>query len=345
MNRLLVLRSGPISARVDAVSVLVGVIAWALTLGVAAYSLTLGDYEIPLPDVLNTLAGNGSLVMTDVVVNSRLPRVIVGMGVGAAFAISGAIFQRLARNPLVSPDLIGINAGAALAAVVMITILGSGAGWIPIGALLGSLATATIIYTLAYRRGVAGYRLILVGIGITAMVTAATSYLLTLADIYTAKSASLWLAGSLSGRTWTHAALMGGTLLIGVPFALLLSRQLRLLELGDDLARTLAGRVELARGLLILAGVGLAALATAAAGPIGFVALVAPQITRRLLAERVIGLLTSGAIGALLVVVSDLVARQIFAPTTLPVGIVTAFLGAPYLLILMARANRVGRGG
>ncbi len=283
--------------------------------------------------------------MTDVVVNNRLPRVLVGIGVGAAFAISGAIFQRLARNPLVSPDLIGINAGAALAAVLILTVLGAATTWLPVGALIGSLLTAITIYLLAYKRGIAGYRLVLVGIGVTAIVGSITAYLLTLADIYTAKSASMWLAGSLAGRTWSQVILIGSALLVLVPAAIAGSRPLRLLELGDDLARTLDTRVELYRGVLILIGVALAALATAAAGPIGFVALVAPQIARRLVAERVAGLLAAGAIGALLVVASDLVARELFAPTALPVGIVTAFLGAPYLLVLMARANRVGRGG
>ena len=338
-------RIGLFSARLDLVSALVTLIALAAALVVAAYSLTRGDYEIPLRQVLETLAGHGSLIMTDVVVNNRLPRVLVGIGVGAAFAISGAIFQRLARNPLVSPDLIGINAGAALAAVLILTVFGAATTWLPIGALAGSLLTAITIYLLAYQRGIAGYRLVLVGIGVTAIVGSITAYLLTLADIYTAKSASMWLAGSLAGRTWSQVILIGSALLVLVPAAIAGSRPLRLLELGDDLARTLDSRVELYRGVLILIGVALAALATAAAGPIGFVALVAPQIGRRLVAERVAGLLAAGAIGALLVVSSDLVARELFAPTALPVGVVTAFLGAPYLLVLMARANRVGRGG
>ncbi|ADB29721.1 transport system permease protein [Kribbella flavida DSM 17836] len=338
-------RIAGLSARLDLRAVGVTVVALVLAVAVGAFSLTVGDFEIPFGQVLRTLAGQESLILTDVVVDNRLPRVLVGLGVGAAFAISGAIFQRLARNPLVSPDLIGINAGAALAAVVLITVAGAGSGWLPAGALTGSLLTAVAVYLLAYRRGIAGSRLVLVGIGVTAIIGSLTAYLLTLADIYTAKNALMWLSGSLAGRSWPEATMIGLTLLVLVPAALAASRQLRLLELGDDLARTLAGRVELSRGLLIAVGVGLAALATAAAGPIAFVALVAPQIARRLLAERGAGLLAAGALGALLVVAADLVARQLFAPTPLPVGVVTAFLGAPYLLLLMARANRVGRGG
>ncbi|GAA0570549.1 iron chelate uptake ABC transporter family permease subunit [Kribbella sandramycini] len=337
------MRVGPVSTRVDVASLVGSSVAWALTLVVGAVSLTVGDYRIPLPVVLDTLAGHGTLILNDIIVNNRLPRVLVGIGVGTAFAVSGAIFQRLARNPLVSPDLIGVNAGAALAAVLMITVFGS--GWIPAGALAGSLLSAIAVYVLAYRGGVSGYRLVLVGIGVTAIISSATAYLLTLADIYAAKSASQWLAGSLAGRTWSHAWVIGGALVVLLPAALASARQLRLLELGDDLARTLAGRVELSRALLIAIGVALAAMATAVAGPVAFVALVAPQLARRLVRERVAGLLAAGALGALLVVASDLVAREIFAPTALPVGVITAFLGAPYLLVLMARANRIGRGG
>lgn len=321
-------------ARVDAGSLVISAIAWALTVMTGAYALTRGDFELPLAEVFRTLSGHGTLITYDVVVNNRLPRVLVGIGVGTAFAVSGAIFQRLARNPLVSPDLIGINAGAALAAVLMITVLGS--GWIPLGALLGSLLAALVVYLLAYRNGVSGSRLVMVGIGVTAIIGSLTAYLLTLADIYTAKSASMWLAGSLAGRSWTHVVLVGVTLVVGLPAAIASTRQLRLLELGDDLARALGGRVELSRAVLIAIGVGLAALATAAAGPVGFVALVAPQLARRLVPRRT-GLLVPGAIGALLVVVSDLIARTIVAPTALPVGVVTAFLGAPYLLYLIAR--------
>ncbi|TCC31861.1 FecCD family ABC transporter permease [Kribbella speibonae] len=319
-------------------SVVVSTAGWLLTAVIGAFALTRGDYALPLADVLRTLSGHGTLITYDVVVNNRLPRVLVGIGVGTAFAVSGAIFQRLARNPLVSPDLIGINAGAALAAVLMITVLGS--GWIPLGALTGSLLAAIAVYLLAYRNGVSGQRLVLVGIGVTAIIGSLTAYLLTLADIYTAKAASMWLAGSLAGRSWTHVVLVGITVAVGLPAALASTRQLRLLELGDDLARALGGRVELARAALIAIGVGLAALATAAAGPVGFVALVAPQLARRLVPRRP-GLLVPAAIGALLVVASDLIARTVVAPASLPVGVVTAFLGAPYLLFLLTRTNRI----
>jgi iron complex transport system permease protein len=205
--------------------------------------------------------------------------------------------------------------------------------------------TAAVIYLIAYKRGVTGYRLVLVGIGITAVLSSITSYLLTRAEIFDAQRATVWLTGSLNGRGWEHVRPVSVALLVLVPVALALARHLRMLELGDDAAKGLGTRVEWSRGALVLVATALAALATASAGPIGFVALVAPQIARRLVGGRSLGLLPAAASGALLLVASDLVGRRVFAPTELPVGIITAILGAPYLLFLLARANRVGAGG
>jgi iron complex transport system permease protein len=265
--------------------------------------------------------------------------------VGAGFGLSGAIFQRLTRNPLASPDIIGVNAGAAAAGVLAIVVWHAQPAQVALTALAGGLVSALAIYGLAYRRGVTGYRLVLVGIGITAMLGSVTSYLLTRAEIFDAQRATVWLTGSLNGRSWDHVRPMAWALAVLLPLAVGLARQLRLLELGDDAARGLGTRVEGARGALLLTGVGLAAIATASAGPIGFVALVSPQIARRLVGPQSVGLLPAAACGALLLVASDLVGRRIFAPTELPVGIITAVLGAPYLLLLLAQANKIGSGG
>jgi iron complex transport system permease protein len=213
------------------------------------------------------------------------------------------------------------------------------------GAFAGALATAIAIYLLAYRRGVSGYRLVLIGLGIGAMLASFTAYLLTRAEINDAQRATVWLTGSLNGRSWEHVRPVGVALAILAPITLLLGRRLRLLELGDDTAKGLGVRVERSRGALILAGVGLAAVATASAGPIAFVALVAPQIARRLVNAVGATLLPSALVGAALVTVSDVIARRTFAPTELPVGIVTGIVGAPYLLWLLARANRIGSAG
>ena len=346
-DRMLVLRAGRSrrigwSTRVDGRAVVVGLAALAAALAVFVWSLAVGDFPIPVSEVVATLFGGGSRSTSFIVETLRLPRGLTALLVGAAFGLSGAIFQRLARNPLASPDIIGVNAGAAAAAVFVIVVVHGTSAQVTSGALAGSVLTAVAIYLLAYKRGVSGYRLVLVGIGVTAMLSSVTSYLLTRAEIFEAQKAVVWLTGSLNGRGWEHVRPVSAALLVVVPVTIAMARHLRVLELGDDTARGLGLRVERSRGVLLLAATALAAIATASAGPIGFVALVAPQVARRLVGGRSLALLPSAAFGALLVVAADLVGRRVFAPTELPVGIITAILGAPYLLFLLARANRVG---
>jgi iron complex transport system permease protein len=213
-----------------------------------------------------------------------------------------------------------------------------------LAALLGALASATLVYLLAWRRGVSSYRLVLVGIGIAAAVDAGTAYLLTKARIYDVQSAVIWLTGSLNGRTWDDARPLLLAMLVLVPFTLSRGRSLGLLMLGDETAAGLGLRVERSRLLIVLAAVALAAVGTAAAGPIEFVALLAAPIARRLVGSPT-ALLASALVGAVLVVGADLVARELVPSTSLPVGVVTGIIGAPYLLWLLARSNRVGSGG
>lgn len=320
----------------------------ALTVAIViagAVSVSVGDFPIPLVDVLPAILGAGSEDADFIVNTLRLPRALTGVLVGAAFGLSGAIFQSLARNALASPDVIGITAGASAAAVAVIVWYGGSTATVAVGAFVGALATAVAIYALAYRRGVSGYRLVLIGIGIGAMLASFTAYLLTRAEINDAQRATVWLTGSLNGRSWDHVRPVGVALVMLAPITFVLGRHLRLMELGDDTATGLGVRVERSRGALILAGVGLAAVATASAGPIAFVALVAPQIARRLVGSAGATLLPSALVGAVLVTVSDVIARRTFAPTELPVGIVTGIVGAPYLLWLLARANRIGSAG
>lgn len=334
-----------ISTRVHARSVTVTLAVAAATFGVFCWSLAVGDFPVPIGDVLAALVGAGSDDAGFIVRTLRLPRGLTAVLVGAAFGLSGAIFQRIARNPLASPDIIGINAGAAAAAVFVIVVMGGTSTQVTVGALVGSTVTAMAIYLLAHRKGVTGYRLVLVGIGITAMLGSVTSYLLTRAEIFDAQRAVVWLTGSLNGRGWEHVRPVAAALVVLIPVAIGLAGHLRMLELGDDAARGLGVRIEASRGALLLTGVALAAVSTAAAGPVAFVALVAPQIARRLTGGRTLALLPAAVCGALLLVASDLVARRLFAPTELPVGVFTAILGAPYLLYLLARANRIGSGG
>lgn len=350
-TRSRVVRVGRFSARVDRRALAVSTVALVAIFVVFCINISVGDFDIPLKDVASYLVGHGNGDSRYIIGELRLPRSLTAVMVGGAFGLSGAIFQSIARNPLASPDIIGVTAGAALFAVAAIVLAGNGdvitgvaARNVPIAALIGGLFTAILVYALAYRRGLLGYRLVLVGIGISAMMFALVQYLLTRATLYEASRATVWLTGSLNGRGWEHVKPVGFALLFLVPLTLAQSRQLRALQLGDDVAKALGTRVELSRLSLIVCGVGLAALAVASAGPIGFVAFVAPVIARRLVGSGATALFSSMCLGSLLVVVSDLIARRALS-AELPVGVITSIIGAPYLLWLLWRANSIGSGG
>ncbi|HEX8759485.1 MAG TPA: iron chelate uptake ABC transporter family permease subunit, partial [Pseudonocardiaceae bacterium] len=255
--------------------------------------------------------------------------------------------QTIARNPLASPDFLGFTAGASAAAVTVIVLGGAAGGigatlgtvGIPIAALVGGLGAAALVYALAWRGGIEGYRLVLVGIGMDAISRAIISWMLVIAQIFAAAQAMVWLVGSLNGRGWEHVVPVALALGVLVPVALLLTFGLGALQLSDDTARGLGVRVNRTRSALIIVAVVLAAVAASSAGPIVFVALVVPQICQRLIGAARPPLLTSAVYGALLTVTADLIARTVLG-SELPVGIVTAVLGAPYLLYLLVRRNR-----
>ena len=336
---------GDWSTRVDARAVLVTLVLLSAALAVFVWSLTVGDFPLPVGDVVRSLLGDQSDGSYFIVWRLRLPRGLTALLVGAAFGLSGAILQRVVRNPLASPDIVGVNAGAAFAAAYVVIMLDGSGLTVTVAALAGALVASLAVFLLSYRNGITGYRMVLVGIGVMSFLMAGTEYLLTRGEIYEVQRAVVWLTGSLNGRSWDHVRPVSWALVVLVPAALMLARQLRLLELGDDLARSLGGRVERTRGWLMVVAVGLAATATAAAGPVGFVALAAPQISRRLVGRSSLGLLPAAACGSLLMVTADLIGRRLFAPTELPVGVITGVVGAPYLLYLLARSNRVGTGG
>lgn len=319
-----------------------------LAAGTAAFlgEVALGTLHLPLPDVVAALAGGGDPQTQLIVTELRLPRALTATLVGLAFGLAGAIMQAIARNPLASPDLLGMTQGASAGAVGAIVLTASWHGAISIGALAGGLAAGLAVYALAHRRReLSGYRLVLVGLAFAFTFRALTAWLIARADITQAGRAMVWLTGSLNGRGWEHVAGVGIALAVAVPVALALVRPFGVLQLGDDTGRTLGLPIARARGMLLLAAVVLAAVATASAGPIEFVALAAPQVARRLAGTAGVPLVLSGLTGASAVLAADLVARLAFAPTELPVGIVTGVVGAPYLLWLLARGNRAGRGG
>ncbi|GAA1402515.1 iron chelate uptake ABC transporter family permease subunit [Pseudonocardia kongjuensis] len=333
-----------IALRVLPRAVLVCAVLVAVLAATAVVGLTVGDFDVPPADVLAALRGEATGRARFIVTGLRLPRLLVAMLVGAALGVAGAIFQGLSRNPLGSPDIIGFTAGSATGALLVLLVGRGGTAGIAAGAVFGGFAAAVLVYLLSYRRGVSGFRLILVGIGVSAMLGGVNAYLVTRAQLRDAQAAQLWLTGSVNGRGWDHVTLIGLTVLVLLPFAVLLGRALPQLELGDEVARARGLVVERSRALLMLVGIGLTAVATAVAGPIAFVALAAPQIARRLTRTPGPGLVPAALTGAALLTVGDVAAQRIFAPVPIPVGVATAALGGIYLAWLLARQWRSGRG-
>jgi iron complex transport system permease protein len=273
-----------------------------------------------------------------VVQTLRLPRVVSAVLIGAALAVAGAIFQGVVRNPLVSPDIIGIDSGASLAAVFWI-VTRQPAPLLPLAAFAGALLTAAVIYALTWRRGVDTDRLILVGIGVGAAVAAGITFVTVRFPVEIVRPAEFWLMGSLSGSTWRDVATLLVAALILVPSALLLAQPLRTLQLGDDITRTLGVPLERLRLGLIVVGCGLAATAVAIAGPIAFVALMVPHAARMLAGPVSTGVMLFTAIlGALFLIIADVIAQH-GLPVSLPVGAITAAVGAPYFLFLLYRSH------
>ncbi|HYJ70169.1 MAG TPA: iron chelate uptake ABC transporter family permease subunit [Nocardioidaceae bacterium] len=307
-------------------------------------SLAIGDFRVPIWRVLPAVFGSGHPEEVFAVQELRLPRALLGLLVGAAFGMSGAVFQSLARNPLASPDILGISAGGSLSAVFALTVLGVSGLALSLSATAGALVTAVLIYILAYRQGLSSYRLVLVGIGVGAVATASTQYFWTRAHTYDAASVAVWLSGSLNGREWESIRPILFMLVVLVPVTLALGKQLKTLELGDDSAKAVGIAVQRARAMLLLLGVALAGAGIGAAGPVAFVAFVCAPIARRVSRSPGPPLLQAALLGSILVLVADLVGRVALPSTEVPVGILTGLIGAPYLLWVLATTNSSGQG-
>ena len=317
----------------------------AAVLAALCTTLAFGDLVVPAADVVATLFGGGDAGSRFVILELRLPRALIGAFVGAAFGLSGIVFQTLLRNPLASPDVIGISSGASAAAVLASVAFGAGGYALSASALLGAVLAAAAIYSLAWRGGVTGYRLVLIGIGIGAALSSMISHLMTSSDVAVAQDALAWLTGSLNGRSWNQLWPLVGAMAVLVPLTFLAARSLRTLQLGDETAVGLGSRVERGRLALLACAVTLTGVATAAAGPVAFVAFVSAPIARRLVPRQGAALLPAALTGSLIVLLADFAAQHLLGATQFPVGVVTSVIGAPYLLWLLARANRVGRGG
>ncbi|MBQ1784187.1 MAG: iron chelate uptake ABC transporter family permease subunit [Gammaproteobacteria bacterium] len=326
------------SVRYAPPALLLAALLMVLLLVMAAYGLTVGSMRVPLADVVAIVMGHDeSGLSARIVLDIRLPRILAAIFVGAALGVSGAIFQSISRNPLGSPDLIGFTTGAATGALTLILFFSPSVLQITLAATVGGLATALIVYLFALKGGGGGYRLILIGLGVGSTLSAVNGLLLVRGDLDDALWANIWLAGSLNGRTWSQVwPLMLGVVVL-VPVVCFGARALTLLEMGDDIARQLGVPTERLRLGMIMCAVILAALATGTAGPIAFIALAAPQLSRSLLPGVALPVLCSACMGAGLLLLADLLIQALPLAVSVPVGRMTGIVGGLYLLWLLTR--------
>ncbi|KAM9862340.1 iron chelate uptake ABC transporter family permease subunit [Leucobacter sp. BZR 635] len=310
---------------------------YVVAIGLAA--LASGDYPLTLTEVWHAFSASSDDFTRTVVVDWRMPRALAAITFGAALGASGAVFQSLTRNPLASPDILGFSAGAYTGAIVVMIVFHGNYLQVALGALVGGLASAAVVYLLAFKGGVQGFRLIIAGIAVSAMLSSLNTWLTLTADLDTALVAAVWGAGSLNGMTWEQTGVGSLLVLTLLAATLALARPLKQLELGDDAAQALGVRVERTRLVLMLLSVGLIAVVTAAAGPISFIALAAPQIARRVTRSAGVSVPAAALMGAVLLSASDYVALHAL-PAMLPVGTVTVVIGGGYLIWLLVHEAR-----
>nr|WP_309133280.1 iron chelate uptake ABC transporter family permease subunit [Brevibacterium sp.] len=327
--------------RIDVRVVVTAAVLGILALACGFVALLLGEFDLTPADVFAGLFGQAERRIVNIVVAEwRAPRVLAGIILGAGLGVSGAVFQSLTRNPLGSPDIIGFSTGAYTGGILTILVFGAGYLSTAAGAVIGGLATAVLVYLLTWKGGVQGFRLIIVGIALTAMLGAFNTWLIMRADLDLAMAAATWGAGTLNAMGWETIIPAGIATIVLTIACGLFSRDLSTLELGDDTAKALGVRNEPVRAALILCGVALVAVVTAAAGPIAFVALAAPQIGRRIARAQGTSLLSAAAVGALLLVAADLIAQHALGDIQLPVGVVTVCIGGIYLIWLLVHEAR-----
>ena len=332
-------RTSHVSQRFDLRVIGLIIVAAAVLVGLMLWSVTLGSVQLSLREVYEASFGRGDDRTLLVVQSLRWPRTLTAVTLGIALACSGTLFQGIARNPLVSPDIIGINAGATMVAVTWLVLFSTTDG-LPIATFVGAFVSAALIYGLSWRGGVSPNRLILVGIGVSAMTAAVTAYMMVVFPIERTRPAIVWTMGSIYGSNWHDVRLATIFILVVLPVAVMLMHPLRSMLLGDLVTRSLGVPLERTRLTIILLGCALASIAVAIAGPIGFIALMVPHMAR-MIAGPASGsvLIFTGLLGGIVLLLSDVLSQH-FLPVTLPVGVVTSAVGAPYFLYLLYRSNR-----
>jgi len=338
-----VFRSAHVSIVLRNRPILLVSVLFLVAAAIGVFSLTVGSYRVSSAEVIQTLLGNAALEQHEkVILGLRLPRVVTSLFAGAALGVSGAVFQSVSRNALGSPDVIGFTTGAATGAIVQIVVFQASPLVIAVSAVAGGIVTAALVYLLSMQGRVSGgYRLVLVGIGVGAVLGAVNDLLLVIGELDNAVAANLWRSGSLDARNWGHAlpVMLGAICLI--PVIAWLSRRAAMIEMGDDMATQLGVRVEPVRAGLMFAAVALAGLATGAAGPIAFIALAAPQLAARLTRTQHMPVLGAAAMGALLLTAADVLTQLLPITASVPIGRMTGLLGGMYLIWLLTRSKQV----
>lgn len=309
-------------------------------IAISIVGVGIGDTWVHPWEVIRAICGQSSGDYDFVLYRLRFPRAVVGLLAGAALGMSGAILQGIIRNPLASPDIIGITGGASVAAVLFLsygsTFLHVSIQWLPVAAIVGALIVSGLIYMLSWKNGVTPMRLVLIGIGVAAAMSAITTFMLVMSSTFTAGKVYVWLTGSVYGATWSGVYSILPVCIIAIPLLLYFARSLNSQELGDDVAAGLGVSVQKHRFVLLLLSVILAGSAVAVVGAVGFVGLIAPHIARRWVGRTFGSIsLAAGLIGALLVFIADVIARTAFYPIDIPAGVFTAAIGAPFFIYLL----------
>jgi iron complex transport system permease protein len=338
---------GKISFLIDkkAMTIFMGLLLAAFA--VFVLSTGLGDMAISPWNVIQVFFGGGSEMERLVIQSFRLPRIIVALMVGIGLAVAGGLLQGMIRNPLASPDIIGITGGAAVAVVGFLAYFSDennaltvSIKWMPLSAFIGATLVAFLVYFLSWKDGVSPVRMVLIGIGISAMMQALTTLMMLMGPIYRASQANIWITGTVHGSTWDNVSILVPWTLILVAIAFILSRNVNVQELGEEIATGVGGHVQRQRFVLLLVSTGLVASSVAFAGGIGFVGLMAPHMARRLVGSAFGALLpVSALIGGILVMVADLIGRTVFSPLEVPAGVFTASIGAPYFIYLLFKTR------
>ncbi|UPM53696.1 FecCD family ABC transporter permease [Gottfriedia acidiceleris] len=326
------------------------IIALLLLISSFIVSLTIGDRYISIPKVLSVIFGEGEKIDELFIQAFRMPRIIIAIFAGISLAIAGAILQGLVRNPLASPDILGITGGAGAAVVLFFAIFSDNRTnqltvsikWLPLAAFIGAIISLVFVYALAYKDGeLKPLRLVLVGVGFSALAQATTSFFMIIGPIFRATEANMWLTGSVYGANWEQVKIISVWTLVLIVLALSFIRQINTQQLGDEVSTSLGVQVEKNRLILLFISTALVAGAVAFAGAIAFVGLIAPHIARKIVgASYGVLIPLSGIIGAIMVLVADTIGRTVFSPIQIPAGVFTAVIGAPYFIYLLFKTGK-----